>query len=211
MPVSSAVPLGRWVGAADVPGNLRRTDASTPLAVLELSAPSSHGGPDGDVVLFPFSSRSLGHSSMAQPQGIVQVLRAGPVRRLPTPLYPSRVREYRLVLRPDQRLSNYMTASHGTIDVLGPHQPVLIWVDNDHRLVRLSTSGAFKDPTGSLTVTLDHSRFDLPVAVQFPPPASVETMKHYHQEIARAWGCPPKGGFCKAARGGVARGRWTSA
>ena len=35
----SRAPSGRWVGAADVPGNLGRMNASTPLAVLELNGP----------------------------------------------------------------------------------------------------------------------------------------------------------------------------
>jgi hypothetical protein len=36
-PHGSAVPFGRWVGAADVPGSLGRMNATTPLAVLELN------------------------------------------------------------------------------------------------------------------------------------------------------------------------------
>jgi hypothetical protein len=35
----SGVPFGHWVGAADVPGNLGRMNATTPLAVLELNGP----------------------------------------------------------------------------------------------------------------------------------------------------------------------------
>ena len=38
-PYGSGVPFGRWVGAASVPGNLGRMNASTPLAVLELNGP----------------------------------------------------------------------------------------------------------------------------------------------------------------------------
>jgi len=34
---ASDMAYGRWVGAADIPGNLGRTNASTPLAVLELN------------------------------------------------------------------------------------------------------------------------------------------------------------------------------
>lgn len=37
LPYVSGTPQGRWVGAADVPGNLGRMNASTPLAVLELN------------------------------------------------------------------------------------------------------------------------------------------------------------------------------
>lgn len=39
VPYGSGVPLGSWVGGADVPGNLGRMNASAPLAVLELNGP----------------------------------------------------------------------------------------------------------------------------------------------------------------------------
>jgi hypothetical protein len=39
IPYDSGVPSGRWVGAADVAGNLGRMNASVPLAVLELNGP----------------------------------------------------------------------------------------------------------------------------------------------------------------------------
>ncbi len=37
VPYGPGAPFGRWVGAADVPGNLGRMHASVPLAVLELN------------------------------------------------------------------------------------------------------------------------------------------------------------------------------
>ncbi|HUC12920.1 MAG TPA: hypothetical protein VMS00_00575 [Acidimicrobiales bacterium] len=39
VPYGSGVAFGRWVGAASVPSNLGRMNASTPLAVLELNGP----------------------------------------------------------------------------------------------------------------------------------------------------------------------------
>jgi hypothetical protein len=39
VPHGSGAPFGRWVGAADVPGNMGRLNATTPLAVLELNGP----------------------------------------------------------------------------------------------------------------------------------------------------------------------------
>ena len=37
IPIGGSAPVGRWVGAADLPGTLGRMNASTPLGVLELS------------------------------------------------------------------------------------------------------------------------------------------------------------------------------
>ena len=39
-PVLTPGPFGRWTGAADMPGSMGRMNASTPLAVLELSGSS---------------------------------------------------------------------------------------------------------------------------------------------------------------------------
>lgn len=107
----------------------------------------------------------------------------------------STAHEYRLVVRLDG-LAKVVAQSSGSLEVLGKDHPFFIWVDDHHRLVKLSTTIDLNSQ--AVTISLTYSRFNVPVAVTLPPVASVETLQQYHEQIRRAWGCPPKGGVCKS-------------
>lgn len=111
----------------------------------------------------------------------------------------SPAREYRLALGL-HGLVKAGAQSGGSMPVLGKRHPVLIWVDADRRLVKLSTSMGFTNPDQLVTITVTYSLFNLPVAVKLPPAGSVETLREWQDQLKTAWGCPPRGGECKGAK-----------
>ncbi len=104
--------------------------------------------------------------------------------------------EYRLVVRLDG-LSKVVAQPTGSLEMLGKAHTFFIWVDGDHRIVKLSTSIAFESPARTATISLTYSRFNIHVTLAVPSDASIESLQQYHEQIRRAWGCPPNGGMCK--------------
>ena len=70
------------------------------------------------------------HLAQALQRQVESVSSMGPVQLAGVPTH-----EYRLILGLGD-LAKFVAGSRGTVDVLGPRQPVLIWVDRDNRLAQ---------------------------------------------------------------------------
>lgn len=152
-----------------------------------VSTPVGSGADPMAVVLFglPAQPSPVALANTLQRQAISQSrLGVGRLGGVP-------VAEYRLVLGLGS-LAKSVASSDGTLQVLGPHHPVFIWVDQEKRLVQLQTSVLY-NWSQLQTITLRYSRFNHPVTVKLPPSSSVETMQQYQQAITKSWGCPPNG------------------
>ncbi|HTW08958.1 MAG TPA: hypothetical protein VME46_15695 [Acidimicrobiales bacterium] len=208
--VGSFETAGRYHGVSYVhgyvtymPAALLWHEMNTPPANPPLPRPSKPWvSEDVEVIGGPMGNILLGNPLGPTPEQIANALQHQMVSvTLVTVgrLGSSPIHEYRLVLQPGPSLGKYLVSSRGAVEALGPHHPVLIWADNHHRLVQLSTSMAFNNPAQTITITLTYSQFDLPLVVHLPSPREVETLSQYHAEIEKAWGCPAKGGLCKGS------------
>lgn len=152
--------------------------------------PAFQGGPLGDLL--------FGSPLRATPSDLVEALHRQALSV--SAMGPERVggtetHEYRLVLSLDG-LAQAMREFRGTINVLGTKHPVFIWVDKQHRLVKLVTSMWENYPDGNVIISVAYSHFNYHIAVTLPPLRSVETIREYQDQILKASGCPPKGGVC---------------
>ena len=99
--------------------------------------------------------------------------------------------EYRLVVRLDG-LSKVVAQPTGSLEMLGKAHTFFIWVDGDHRIVKLSTSIAFESPARTATISLTCSRFNIHVTLAVPSDASIESLQQYHEQNPQSVGLPAK-------------------
>jgi hypothetical protein len=99
--------------------------------------------------------------------------------------------EYRLTVA-----TSALGKDANSLGALGPAHPVLMWVDDQHRLVRLSLTVVSPPP---VTMTTAWSQFNLRApAFHLPPADQVETVSQYQKAVARAaCGQGQKGGACR--------------
>lgn len=161
---------------------------------VSLPPTSSGGGPIGDIL--------FGSALQATPTELADALQRQ-VTSASSLGFKSfegaEVHEYRLLLRLGG-LANVVAKLGGGIEVLGKDHPVLIWVDEDNRLVGLFTSIGFEKPAQVVTISLTYSRFNEHHAITPPPAALVETLKQYDEQLRKAWGCTALGAPCKIRR-----------